>query len=60
MECDLIDYISGTIVVLNRLLTPNIKDFDDFVGAAGSDASAIRVEFDTAYARAMVMEDTDI
>jgi len=60
MESNLIDHVSGSIVVLDRLLTPDIKNFNDFVGTTGRDASTIGMEFDGSHSLIVIMEGADV
>jgi len=60
MECHFVDGISGGIVVLDGLLAPDVKDFDDLVSAAAGDTCTIRVELHRAHTFIMVMEGANV
>ena len=60
MECNLIDGVSSRVIVLNRLLTPDVEDLDHFIGAAAGDTGAIRVEFHGAHSLIVVMEGANV
>ena len=59
VEVDFFDDVRGCIVVLDGLLTADVEDFDNFVGATASDAGTIWVELDRLHALVVVVEGVD-
>ena len=55
----LINGVVGTIIVLNWLVTADVKNFDDLISSTTGDAGAIRMKFDRAYSIIMVVESND-
>lgn len=60
MERHLIDGIRCRIVMLDGLLTPDVKNLNHFVGAATRDACAIRVELNGTNSFVMVVEGANV
>ncbi len=56
MERNFVHHIISCIVVLDRLVHPDVEDFDDLVGATGGNTGSIWVELDRLDSLVVIME----